>query len=94
MTSFLDNFDKFVEDHPEYAGTAPSEAFYVGSTNPAVDNLPADVAMKINDADIFEALLFFTGTEWVQVPASVNAQGNLAFTLNNLGTYVVLSTAA
>ncbi len=94
VNDFINGFDQFVEEHPEYAGTAPSEAFFVSETNPAVKHLPAEATMEINDIDIFRALLFHTDNGWVELEATVTEDGLLSFKLPEVGTYLVLSTAA
>lgn len=87
------SFAEFVAINEEFAGTAPSDAFFASSNDPSNLELPAEISMTIEDSDIFRFLLVYKNGEWSKVDASV-ANGELSFTLRALGTYVILSEAA
>ena len=89
-----ESFEAFVAAHPEFEGTAPSDSFYVSADNPKALQLPAQVTVSLENSDIFSALLVYANGEWKQVDAAVDASGNLSFSLNLFGTYIVLSQAA
>lgn len=94
VEDLLANFDKFLEQRPEFAGTAPSESFDVSAINPQGLKLPASIVLDIDDSDIFKALIVYKNGRWQKVDAFINDDGQLCFTLRTLGSYVVLSEAA